>query len=521
MLKTKNIKSKWRSLLLAVTAVTSAAGPAASTFAWDASNNIAGERYTMGSPAKYGILNHITNNCSEDNYVDGDNTKECLGTGLHSELEFVRIRVASDSNALFEAYTGDTAVQLQAGQTYEVRAYYHNDAMSALGNLNANAAEYYIQNGSLPEGYTDLGECGGIGTIANTRLKLVIPNEVKAGQSDAQLGARYSYDSIHFDEATGKYQRDGEDKLVQTRDYVFDSLYLANSGDKDMRIVLDDATITLHNANATDGQKLAINAENDNDVFPDTEDGGALIGSLEMNGKVCACAEYSGYVSYTFHTEQAEADVVKEASLDGENFSNTVSANPGDIVTYRIQYKNAGTRDLTNVTFKDTLPTGVTLVPGTTKLVNYAHPDGIILDDVIGQNGINTGTYAPGATATITYQVKVNEDIYDQIDCTEVPLDNLIQVTDDITGTITSTSRILIKEVCTPSTPPTFPKTGPVEIATVVVAIAALSAGVIYYYNSQKALNAARRESGISGGKGKTEKSEAETKSEEKSEDKK
>ena len=497
MLKTKNTKLKWRKLLLAATAAAlPAVGPAASTSAWGSSSNISGEQYTMGNPANYGILNHITNNCHEDNFVDGDNTKDCLGEGLGSEFEFVRIRVASDTNANFEAYVGDgEALQLEPGQTYEVRAYYHNDAKSTLGNLNANAAEYYIANGSLPEQYTDMGECGGIGTLANVRFKMVLPENVAAGQRNAQLGARYSYDSIHF--ADGKYQRNENNDLVQTRDYVFDSLYLANSTNKNMKIVLDDATITLHNNNATDGQKLAINADNDNDVFPDADDGGALIGSLEMNGRICACAEYSGYVSYTFHTEQAESEVVKEASLDGVNFSSTVSANPGDIVTYRIKYKNSGTRDLTHVTFKDTLPGGVTLVPGTTKLVNYANPDGLILNDVIGQNGIDTGTYTPGAEATITYQVKVNDNIYDQIDCTEVPLDNLIAVTDDITGTTTSTSRILIKEVCTPTTPLTFPKTGPVEVITVVIAVAALSAGAVYYYNSQKALNAAKRAGGI------------------------
>ena len=38
-------------------------------------------------------------------------------------------------------------------------------------------------------------------------------------------------------------------------------------------------------------------------------------------------------------------------------------------------------KDLTNVTFRDELPKGVTLVPGTTKLVDNANPDGKILAD--------------------------------------------------------------------------------------------------------------------------------------------
>jgi len=500
MLKTKT-KIKWKKLLLAVTAVVApVVGPASSANAWDSSEDTQSERYTMGTPAKYGIMNHITNNCQEDNYVDGDKNKECLGAGLGSELEFVRIRVASDTNANFEAYVGEgEALELQPGQTYEVRAYYHNDAMSQLGNLKADAAAYYINNGSLPEGYTDMGECGGIGTLSNTRVRMAIPEIVAAGQTDAQLGAQYSYDTIPWDEGTKNYLRNENNELVQRRDFVFDSLNLANLTGKDMKIVLDDATVTLHNNNATDGQKLATNATNDNDIFPEDSMGGALIGSLEMQGRICACAEYSGYVSYTFHTEQADAEVTKEASLDGVNFSKTVSAKPGDTITYRVHYKNSGTRDLMNVTFKDYLPQGVTLIPGTTKLVNYSNPNGLILEDVIGQNGINTGGYGPGAEATITYQVKVDDNIYDLIDCTEASFDNLITVTDDInTNGLTSTSRILVKEICTVTTPPTFPNTGPVEIVTVVIAIAALSAGAIYYWNSQKALSEAMKNSGSS-----------------------
>lgn len=491
MLKQKNTKVKWRRLLAAaVTAVTSVVVPVAGASAWDTNID---ERYTMGQPSKYGILNHITNNCHEDNYVDGDNTKDCLGEGLGSELEFVRVRVASDTNANFETYSNDgESLKLEAGQTYEVRVYYHNDAMSQIGNLKAKAAEYFINNNyAYPEGYTDMGECGGIGTLYNTRLRLKIPEAVSAGQNDAQLGAQFTYDSFHWDKDNNSYYWDDNGQVVLTQgDYVFDSINLSNPSDKEMKIVLDDASITLHNNNPTNGQKLAINASNDNDVFPSDLKGGALIGSLEMNGKICACAEYSGYISYTFHTEQADSQIIKEASLDGVNFSESVQAKPGDVVTYRIRYTNNGSKDLTNVTFKDNLPTAVTLVPGTTKLVNNANPDGVILDDVIGVNGINTGTYGPGASATITYQVKVNDNVYDLIDCTTAPFVNTITVTDDTTGDHTDTSTFTVTEICdTPNVPQEFPHTGPVEIATAIIAVVCLGVGGAYWYRSQKEVN--------------------------------
>jgi uncharacterized repeat protein (TIGR01451 family) len=363
--------------------------------------------------------------------------------------------------------------------------------------MNAKAGAYFVNNHALPEGgYTDLGECGGIGTIYNTRFRIKLPQAVAAGQTDAQLGAQYTYDSFHWDDGTKAYQVDGNGDVVLTKDdYVFDSLHLANLGSSDIKIVLDDATVTLHNGNATNGTKLATNNTSDNDVFPESTTGGALIGSLAMDGKICACANYSGYVSYTFHTEQAASELVKEVSLDGENFSSSIEANPGDTVTYRVSYKNAGSKDLTNVTFRDELPKGVTLVPGTTKLVDNANPDGKILADVINTDGFNLGLFGPGASATLTYQVKLDENLYDQFDC-ETALDNKISVTDDTTGTQTSTSRIIVRENCdttttTTTTPPEYPHTGPAEIITAIVAVTALAVGGTYWYRSQKDLKRA------------------------------
>ena len=497
MSKTKNAKFKWRKLLFAATAAaTSLVAPAAEVLAWD--TNIPDESYTMGTPSKYGILNHISNNCEEDNYQDGDNNKACLGVGLGSELEFVRIRKADDTNANFEAYAGaGEYLALEPGVTYEVRAYYHNEAMAILGNMNAKAGAYYVNNHAFPEGgYTDLGECGGIGTIYNTRFRIKLPQSVAAGQTDAQLGAQYTYDSFHWDDSTKAYQVDGDGNVALTKDdYVFDSLHLANLGNEDIKIVLDDATVTLHNANATNGTKLATNNTSDNDVFPESTTGGALIGSLAMDGKVCACSNYSGYVSYTFHTEQASSDLVKEVSLDGENFSSSIEANPGDTVTYRVRYTNTGSKDLTNVTFRDELPEGVTLVPGTTKLVDNANPDGKILADVINTDGFNLGLFGPGASATLTYQVKLDENLYDQFEC-ENTLENKISVVDDSsTGPKTSTSRIVVREDCdnpgTPTTPPEYPHTGPAEIITAIIAVAALAVGGTYWYRSQKDLKRA------------------------------
>ena len=93
--------------------------------------------------------------------------------------------------------------------------------------------------------------------------------------------------------------------------------------------------------------------------------------------------------------------------------------------------------------------------------------------------------------------MKVNDNLYDEFDC-EITLENLISVTDDTTGTKTSTSRIVVRKDCdtpdtptTPTTPPEYPHTGPAEIITAIIAVTALAVGGTYWYRSQKDLKKA------------------------------
>ena len=194
----------------------------------------------------------------------------------------------------------------------------------------------------------------------------------------------------------------------------------------------------------------------------------------------------------------------KTASLDGKNFTENVTAKPGDTITYRVEFKNSGTADLTNVTFHDKLPAGVTLVPGTTKLINAANPNGVTMVDLIGQNGFKTGTYGPGATAVLTYQVKVNSDIVANLACGEHKYSNTIFVDHDA-GEVYDSSSFVVNKACapgeepqpdptpddpkptpTPEDPSELPKTGPAEIMLAIVAIVCIATGVAYWYHSQQ-----------------------------------
>lgn len=327
---------------------------------------------------------------------------------------------------------------------------------------------------------------------------------------------------------------------------VWDEAILTTDSQKDVVLKYVEGSAKIYNQGSLNGT-----------VIPESlfSKEGAYIGHNKFSGIIPGCEEYSGHILYRIRAEQVGAKVTKTVSKDGKNFYKTVDAKPGDTLTYQVKFENTGTTDLTNVTFHDKLPTGVTLVNGTTTLVNSANPKGLTMKDIIGQNGFNTGLYGKGATATITYKVKVNANAVDKAACnSRTAFKNTIYVDHDA-GEINDSSTINVtrecqeepkcdptkekcddeptcdptkekcdddddecdptKEkcddddddcdpddiecICTtdPKNPvcdePDIPKTGPGEIALAIVAVVCIATGGIYWYRSQKDLAAVEK----------------------------
>jgi hypothetical protein len=93
-------------------------------------------------------------------------------------------------------------------------------------------------------------------------------------------------------------------------------------------------------------------------------------------------------------------EIVKENDLPADH------VRIGEVFTVRTEFHHLGTFDFRNVCFRETFPDGLELIPGTTVLRNGAHPDGILMKDLIHKNGFNTGTYLPHSNAIITYHAK-------------------------------------------------------------------------------------------------------------------
>ena len=367
---------------------------------------------------------------------------------LGDERNFVRVGEANST----DPYTDE--VKVVPGKTYEVYIYYHNNAKSSL-----NASGVGIANG----------------VVLSAQYPSVI-NKANKGKVSAIISSASA-----------------------TPTQVWDEAYFTTDSKENVKLRYVSGSAVIHN----DG--WGANGK----VLPETLFGeGTFLGLNELDGWLPGCSEYSGYVTYQLRAEQVGATISKSISKDGTNFFKKVSAQPGDVLTYKVEFKNTGTSMLADVTFHDRLPNGVTLVEGTTKFEDSLG-NKISLGDLIGQNGYNTGNYNQGVSATITYQVKVNNDIVVDKECGTHEYANRI-IVDYTDGELSDSATFEVEKTgCTtpedptPENPdcvegepgcpaPELPHTGPAEIALAVTAIIAVVVGATYWYHSQKALEEAQ-----------------------------
>ena len=360
---------------------------------------------------------------------------------LGDERNFVRVAEVG-ANGVFS-----DEVKIVPGKEYEVYIGYHNNAASS---LNGTAA-------------------GGKGIALDVRISSQFPGTVSASKKGKVSAI------ISSSNATPKE--------------VWDEAYFTTDSKADVVLRYVENSATIYNGGKINGTKLAGES-----LFSDN---GIYIGFNSLSGKLPGCAEYSGHIIYHVRAEQVGAKVTKTASLDGVNFFKVVNPKPGDTVTYKVEFENTGTVDLTKVTFHDKLPNGVTLVPNSTLLVNNANPNGVTMADTIGQNGFQTGLYGAGAKAVLTYKVKVNDNAVENGVCGTNQFINTIYV-DHTAGEISDTSTLEIQRTCTegeePGDPPAeLPKTGPAEIALAVIAAVCVIVGIVYWYRSQKEFNTLKK----------------------------
>src|SRR5581483_8663426 len=93
----------------------------------------------------------------------------------------------------------------------------------------------------------------------------------------------------------------------------------------------------------------------------------------------------------------------------------------GQVLTYEIRSTNAGSAPTAGTTLQDTVPAGTTYIAGSTTLNGVAVPDaagGVMpftAARTINSPGAPAGQVAPGATAVVRFQVRVNPGATSQI----------------------------------------------------------------------------------------------------------
>lgn len=289
---------------------------------------------------------------------------------------------------------------------------------------------------------------------------------------------------------------------------VWDEAYMTTSTDKVLMHYVSGSA-KIYNDWGTNGNVMPSS------LF--TEEG-TLLGLNALNGVIPGCEEYHGVVSYVLQAEELGGSIDKTVSTDGENFSESANLTPGEEATFQLTIANTGDIALTNATIRDTLPAGLTLVPGSVQLRANGSETWDQLSDNILETGYNLGTIGTGNTVYITYKVVAGEDF----DCSGSELMNNAVLTYDsdvATGDSREDSATVIVTKADCEDPPVplddctnnpgqpecqktcatnpemegcqeLPNTGPVEIILAIVIIAGICGGGYYLYRTRKTLKA-------------------------------
>lgn len=271
---------------------------------------------------------------------------------IGDERNFVGIRENGTNN------TWDDNITVQPGKEYVVRMYVHNNAAS---NLNLVAE--------------------------NVTAKFNLPtNTAKSLQVNGFLSASNAAPQEVYDHAVMNSNQD------------FNLAYQAG---------------TLKYYNNANGGGFTIPES----VFTST---GAKLGYDKMDGKIPGCFQYAGYLTFVvkpqFATPTPDFNLNKQVRKAGDPaFVESVDAKAGDKLNYRVTVNNSGQTQLNNINLKDTLPKGITNVPGTVRIMNANNPGGAYIQDgdKLFTSGVNIGSYTAGSNAVIIFDAMVakNDDL--------------------------------------------------------------------------------------------------------------
>lgn len=285
--------------------------------------------------------------------------------------------------------------QVQVGKEYIVRAYIHNDAHPSINGANRD----------------------GVGVARNTKFRLQIPEGIANGFT---LNG-----TISADNAIPRSVYDTVD--LRNNNQLFDVEYIPGSA-------------FISNAATPQGRQLS-----DDIVGPN----GTLIGYDNMNGIYPGCFEFSAFITIRVKITAPELDVQKRVSkVDMPKLtdsSESINVKRGDTISWRLDYKNTGSGVIDNVTIRDQIPTGLTLVPNSIVLSTAAGNE-TLKDTALSSGGVDVGDYFPNGNGVIRFRTKVdtNREVCEIVNTVYGRADKLPERSD--------TAKIIIED-CQPTSP--------------------------------------------------------------------
>ena len=218
---------------------------------------------------------------------------------------------------------------------------------------------------------------------------------------------------------------------------------------------------------------------------------GVKLGYDKLDGNMPGCYEYAGYVTLQVKPVFENTSIMKQVRKQGEkDWKESVDAKVGDTVEYQIHYKNLNASKVENVMIKDSLPTNMEYVKGTTKLYRSDLRDGAVNnEDSLMTNGVNIGNYNLRGDGFIRFLAKV---IDKNLVCGNNRLINWAKASANGFA-VQDSADVYVKKECEPTPTPTptpkeLPKTGPETVATGIIGLGSVVTTAGYYIASRKQL---------------------------------
>lgn len=422
------------------------------------------------------------------------------------------------------------SVKVEAGKTYEVSVYYHNNAPSS-------------------------GNASGSSVMRDSTIKALIPSVIEA-KSSVNIVAELSGSNmkVYSPDGTTVIGNRVQDNIVVSSDntvylrWIKDSMRIENKTIQPTKV---EGGKTVVNPASVINRSAIIGVDTDGNEL---HGAGALFGSNALDGVVYGCTEFSGWIRFRVKAVAPGFSMKKDVAVSGSgDFKSDIvrGINVGDKVDFKISYTNTGSMNQSSITVKDVLRSGFKYVNGTAKFQRLSGSSTIampaperISDDLIsgGKDIVINGPFTPGAGVEVTFTAELVRPT--DYKCGLNTLNNTATVV--ASGEKSDGAAVELNVVCTepPKCPdgtvapdgdlskcPVAPKpkctikgkeqydaddprckadelphTGPMSIAFLAVSIAALGAGGVYWFKSRQALRTATA-GAKSGGKVAVEKS--------------